>query len=211
MTVSNQTERFIPTRSSLLARLKDMDDREGWIDFFKTYGKLIYDVARKAGLNDTEAQEVVQETVISVARNIPEFRYDPAVCSFKTWLLQAIRWRILDERRRCQREDRRRAEPAGGQTGESSLEQVPDPLAGQVDEILEEEWKKNLLELGLARLKERVRPIQYQIFDLLVFQNWPVAEIRRKLRVNAAQVYVTKYRLSNLLRKEVQRLEAEGK
>src|SRR3954470_12366046 len=108
MNVSNQTERFIPTRSSLLTRLKDMDDREGWIDFFKTYGKLIYDVARKAGLNDTEAQEVVQETVISVARNIPGFRYDPAVCSFKSWLLQAIRWRILDERRRREREDRRR-------------------------------------------------------------------------------------------------------
>ena len=211
MNVCNETERFIPTRSSLLTRLKDMDDREGWIDFFNTYGKMIYDVARKAGLNDTEAQEVVQETAISVARNIPEFRYDPAVCSFKTWLLQAIRWRILDERRRRQREERRRAEPDEGQTGESSLEQVPDPLAGRVDEILEEEWKKNLLELGLARLKERVRPIQYQIFDLLVFQNWPAAEIGRKLRVNAAQVYVTKYRLSNLLRKEVQRLEAEGK
>ena len=184
MNVCNETERFIPTRSSLLTRLKDMDDREGWIDFFNTYGKMIYDVARKAGLNDTEAQEVVQETAISVARNIPEFRYDPAVCSFKTWLLQAIRWRILDERRRRQREERRRAEPDEGQTGESSLEQVPDPLAGRVDEILEEEWKKNLLELGLARLKERVRPIQYQIFDLLVFQNWPAAEIGRKLRVN---------------------------
>jgi RNA polymerase sigma factor (sigma-70 family) len=207
----NDTERFIPTRSSLLKRLKNVDDREGWFDFFNTYWKLIYDAARKAGLNDTEAQEVVQETVISVARKIPEFRYEPAVCSFKTWLLQAIRWRILDERRRRQREERRRAEPAGDQTGESSLEQVPDPLAGRVDEILEEEWKKHLLELGLARLKERVRPIHYQIFDLLVFQDWPAAEISRKLRVSAAQVYVTKYRLNNLLRKEVQKLEAEGK
>src|SRR6516162_169218 len=186
----NETERFIPTRSSLLTRLKNVDDREGWFDFFNTYWKLIYDVARKAGLSDAEAQEVVQETVISVARNIPEFRYDRKVCSFKTWLLQTIRWRIMDQRRRQQREERRRAEPAGGQTAESVLEKLPDPTAGRLEQIWEEEWKKTLLKLALARLKEQVRPIQYQIFDLLVFQDWDVAEISRKLRVNAAQVYV---------------------
>src|SRR5688572_31717146 len=93
-------EELIPTRDSLLSRLKDRDDQESWEDFFNTYWKLVYGVAMKAGLTDQEAQEVVQETVITVARRIPEFRYDPKVCSFKTWLLNLTRWRIVDQLRK---------------------------------------------------------------------------------------------------------------
>ena len=56
---------FIPTRWSLISRLKDWDDRESWKNFFDTYWKLIYGAAIKAGLSDVEAEEVVQETVIT--------------------------------------------------------------------------------------------------------------------------------------------------
>src|SRR4030095_11954380 len=59
---------LIPTRRRLLSRLRDWDDQESWQDFFNTYWRLIYEVALKAKLSETEAQEVVQETVISVAK-----------------------------------------------------------------------------------------------------------------------------------------------
>ena len=74
----------IPTRHSLLNRLKDWDDQTSWQEFFDTYWRLIYSVAIKAGLSDAEAQEVVQETVIGVARKISEFKADPAHGSFST-------------------------------------------------------------------------------------------------------------------------------
>ena len=74
-----QADEFLPTRRSLLSRLKDWDDQESWKDFFDTYWKLIYGVAIKSGLNDAEAQDVVQEAVISVAKKMHEFKYDPAV------------------------------------------------------------------------------------------------------------------------------------
>ena len=82
---------LIPTRQSLLSRLRNMDDQESWKDFFNTYWKLIYGVAMKAGLTETEAQEVVQETVICVAKKIPGFVYDPISGSFKAWLLKLTR------------------------------------------------------------------------------------------------------------------------
>ena len=70
----------IPTRHSLLNRLKDWRDEASWREFFETYWELIYNVARKAGLNDAEAQDVVQETVIAVA---------------KRKQITAIEWRIM--------------------------------------------------------------------------------------------------------------------
>ena len=81
----------IPTRHSLLSRLKHWDDQESWRDFFDTYWKLIYGVAIKSGMTDVEAQEVVQETVIAVAKKIAEFKTDPAFGSFKAWLARRRR------------------------------------------------------------------------------------------------------------------------
>src|SRR5215471_8074007 len=94
----------IATRHSLLNRLKDWGDHASWQDFFDTYWQLIYNVAAKAGLSDVEAQEVVQETIIAVARKIGEFRADPEHGSFSAWLMQLTRWRICDQRRRRKRD-----------------------------------------------------------------------------------------------------------
>src|SRR5215468_7208088 len=97
-------DELLPTRASLLNRLKDWQDEVSWKAFFDTYWRLIYGVARKAGLSDAEAHDVVQETVISVARKIEGFVYDPAVCSFKTWMLQLTRWRIINQLNKRRRE-----------------------------------------------------------------------------------------------------------
>ena len=61
-------EEHLPTRGSLLDRLRDWEDQAGWRDFFDTYWKFIYGAAVRSGLSDHEAEEVVQETVVSVAK-----------------------------------------------------------------------------------------------------------------------------------------------
>ena len=81
-------DEFIPTRLSLLTRLKNLDDQESWKDFFDTYARLIYRVAAKAGLTDAEAQDVVQETFLRVARH-PRKLLDVESCH--NWLLKVAR------------------------------------------------------------------------------------------------------------------------
>src|SRR5260221_8874237 len=87
----------IQTRASLLKRLRSGDDATSWQEFYRIYGKLVRDFAVKAGLTATEAEEVVQETAIGTARHLPEYRYDPKVCRFKTWLLNLASWRVKDQ------------------------------------------------------------------------------------------------------------------
>jgi DNA-directed RNA polymerase specialized sigma24 family protein len=79
-------DEYLPTRQSLLQRLKNLDDQASWKSFFDQYWKLIYSVARRAALSDAEAQDVVQETIICVTKKIQGFSYDPAYGSFKGWL-----------------------------------------------------------------------------------------------------------------------------
>ena len=81
--MAEKRNEFLPTRESLLRRLKSWDDQESWADFFNTYWRLIYSAALKAGLNEVQAQDVVQETIIQVAKKMGGFKYDPAVDSFK--------------------------------------------------------------------------------------------------------------------------------
>ena len=61
----------IPTRQSLLARLKDWENQDDWRDFFDTYWRLIHRAALKASLTDAEAQDVVQEVMIAAALDLP--------------------------------------------------------------------------------------------------------------------------------------------
>src|SRR5438552_9959233 len=100
--MANTKDDSYPTRPSLLVRLKDTEDQQSWQQFNDLYGKLIFGFAIKAGLTETEAQEVVQETLIAAAKNLPEFRYDPKVCSFKTWLLNVSHWRVTAQLRKQQ-------------------------------------------------------------------------------------------------------------
>src|SRR6267142_6487584 len=93
-------DELIPTRATLIQRLKNWQDQSSWQDFFDTYWKLIYGVALKGGLTEAEAQDVVQETMISVAKHMPTFKYDRNIGSFKAWLLKLTRWRIIDQLRK---------------------------------------------------------------------------------------------------------------
>jgi len=128
----------IPTRRSLLSRLKQWDDQESWQDFFNTYWKLIYGVALRAGLSASDAEDVVQETIIAVAKQIPHFRYDPALGSFKSWLLLITRRRINDHLRKEYRRvkaDHSAREETGRTT---AVERIPDPLGADLEAIWEE-------------------------------------------------------------------------
>ncbi|HTQ49990.1 MAG TPA: sigma-70 family RNA polymerase sigma factor, partial [Candidatus Acidoferrales bacterium] len=94
----------IRTRPSLLGRLKAGDDSQSWDEFYRIYGKLVRDFALQAGLSATEADEVVQETVIATSRHLPGYQYDPKKCRFKTWLLNQTSWRIKDQLKKRRRE-----------------------------------------------------------------------------------------------------------
>jgi RNA polymerase sigma-70 factor (ECF subfamily) len=198
-------EELIPTRDSLLSRLKQWDDHESWRDFFNTYWKLVYGVAIKSGLTEQEAQEVVQETVITVARRIPEFEYNPKRCSFKTWLLNLTRWRIVDQIRKRKPDGLQNHSDQSTRT--AFVERVPDPSGFDLDNVWNQEWEQYVMETAIAKVKRKVKPEQYQMFDLCTFKEWPVKKTARELGVSLGTVYLARHRVAALIRKEIKQIE----
>ncbi|MGZ4984069.1 MAG: RNA polymerase sigma factor [Chthoniobacterales bacterium] len=197
----------LATRRSLVDRLGDWNDRKRWQQFFDSYWKLIYGAARKAGLTEAEAQEVVQETLITVAKKIDSLKYDPAIGSFKGWLLNITRWRIADQFRKRKPDNARKSSRDDGEARTATIERIADPAGLELDEIWDEEWRRNRLQAAVARVKRKVDPKQYQIFDCYVFKEWPAQKVAAELRVTIAQVYLAKHRLAALLKKELRAAE----
>jgi RNA polymerase sigma-70 factor (ECF subfamily) len=198
-----RVEDLIPTRYSLLSRLQNRDDHESWREFFECYWRLIFTLAIQAGLSDAEAQDVVQETVICVARDLEKFKRDRALGTFKGWLRNIIRWRICDQLRKRGR--LAWPEPERGQPV-PMVEEIPEDKS-VFDLHWAAEWHANLFEAALERIKQRVREEHYQIFQLHVMKGWPVLKVAQAMNVNAAQVYLIKHRISAQLKKEIQAIE----
>ena len=195
-------DELIATRTTLIQRLKNWQDQSSWQDFFDTYWKLIYSVALKAGLNETEAQDAVQETMISVAKHMPTFKYDRAIGSFKVWLLQMTRWRIIDQFRK------RDALIASDDIADTrTMEKMLDTPSQTLDVLWNAEWEARLLEAAIEKVKRRLDPQKYQIFDFYVNKEWPPDKVAETFGIPIAQVYLAKHRITEMIAEEVKKLE----
>lgn len=207
--MARPTDELIRTRATLLERLKNWRDESSWQDFFDTYWKLIYSVAIKSGLNRTEADDVVQETMIAVAKHIPTFKYDREIGSFKGWLLKMTRWRVTDQFRKRRSSPNHHLPSGDTETGFQSSSQIVDPSSLDWDVLWDAQWEENLLNAALARAKRRFDPEKFQIFDFYVNKNWPPAKVAAAFKISVGQVYLAKHRVLEFIKEEVQRLQKE--
>ena len=192
----------LQTRHSLLSKLKQCDDQAGWREFFDRYWRLIYGFARKAGMKDADAQDIVQEVMLSVSKSLPDFQRNKGG-SFKGWLLTIVRRRMADHwRSRLPKEQLN-----------VPLPEHPSALPGQDDsleKIWQEEWEGRLFEAAAQRVQQRVGARNYLIFDMMVRQQTPLRDVCRSLGVSAAQVYLAKHRVGRMMKQEVAALR-EGR
>ncbi len=220
-TVTSNINEELPTNSSLLSRIKKPDDHASWREFFDTYKSSIAGLAMKGGLSATEAEEVLQETMLAVSQRIGEFSYDRKHGTFKGWLFTITR-RAMSRRFRCRTgtsEPRptNAPTPAGApadsqidSAGEpdDELTQLPD-TAASLEEHFEKEWQQTIVTMALQRIRQKVKPKQFQMYDLYVIQRVPMKRVTQMLNVNAAQVYMAKIRVGPLLKQIVASLERE--
>jgi RNA polymerase sigma-70 factor (ECF subfamily) len=207
--MAHHGDELIPTRATLLQRLKNWQDQSSWQEFFDTYWKLIYGVARKTGMSDAEAQDIVQETMLAVAKHMPTFKYDPAIGSFKAWLLNLTRWRIIDQARKRSPADKHHALRDQGSAETATAEKIADPSGNALDEIWEQEWTQALFNAAIAKVKRRVDPQKYQLFDFYVNKEWLPDKVAGTFGVSVDQVYLAKHRMTEMIKEEVRRLEKE--
>lgn len=198
------------TRRTLLSRLRNLDDQESWRTFFDLYWRLLYNVARRSGLDDADAQEIVQDTVVAVARKMPGFRYDPARGTFRQWLLRITRRRIVDHLRRVYRQ-LPKADIAPESLAEDQIlaGAAAEQSVSAIEAAWNEEWEKATFAAALECVRAEINPLHFQVFDYCVLKAWPASKVATTLGMNAARVYLAKHRVAQAMKRAVRRINDE--
>ena len=203
--VNPAADSFLPTRSSLLSRLKNASDAVSWQAFVDNYGRLIYQVCLRTGLQRQEAEDIVQETIAAVAQQMPKFTYDRSRGSFKGWLARVTRNHIADFLTKKTRDAARREELPEEQMHAAAGAVAEDELS----QAWESEWRQHLLDRALRRVQEVVTARNIQIFQLSAVQGWSTEEIAKSLTISRARVYLARHRVGRLVAREVEALRRE--
>ena len=205
--MEEKTDDFGTTRATFVNRSEDWGGLDGLEGFSEIHRRLIFGSARRAGLTEQEAEDVLEETLIAAAKTIRDFRNDRKRCTFKSWLRHLTQKRIAEcvRKRTAQRDAVRPATRRGPTT--PVIGRAPDPGWMDLEEIWEEEWRQKLLDAAVGKVRSSVDPGHYQMWELSVVRKLPVGEVADALGANIGQVYLAKHRVSKLIKQEVQSLE----
>ena len=203
-----ETRSPLRTRSSLLFRLRDWRDTETWREFYGLYRDYVYRHARGAGLSHHEAEDLVHDVFQRVAEKIGEFESREQRGSFRRWLGNQTRWRMIDKLRERQRVPGIGGDSsppfAGELTGTAPINRLP--AEPEEDARWERDWQAQLLDTAMARLGRKTSPMHLQVFQLHRQRGWSLVKISRELGLGLASVYAINSRLTKRLKLEIDTL-----
>jgi len=194
-----------PTRVTLLARLKDGADAEAWREFVRLYGPVVYGFARKRGLQDADAADLMQEVLRSVARNAGRMEYDPKRGTFRGWLYTVTRNKVYN----FLSGQRNRPRAVGDSGAQERLDAVPDREVDR-DDDWDVEYQRRLSAKAMDAVKHEFQPNTWKAFWGTAVEGRGAQEVGTELKMTPGAVYVAKSRVLARLRDEVQRLQAEA-
>lgn len=192
------------TRASLLLRLRDSQDTEAWREFVRLYAPVVYGFARKRGLQDADAADLMQEVFRSVAGAAGRLEYDPRRGSFRGWLYTVTRNKLYTFL------NRRKRQPggSGGADAQELLETAAD--AGQdLDALWNQEYERRLASWAMAEVRGEFSEPTWQAFHLTAVENRSPQEVARQLGLSPGSVYVAKSRVLARVRAKVRELQGE--
>lgn len=190
------------TSASLLARLRAAPaDQAAWAEFVDRYGRKVLGWCRHWGLQDADAQDVTQDVLVRLAEKMRGFAYDPSR-RFRAWLKTLTRHALSDF---C---DARGRAAAGGSQAVEMLHAVE--AREDLVRRLEDEFDRELLEEAVARVRTRVNPKTWRVFELTAQEGRSGAEVAAELGMTVAAVFVARSRVQKLLQDEVRRLDEDG-
>jgi RNA polymerase sigma factor (sigma-70 family) len=193
------------TRASLLIRLRDAGDEQAWVEFSEIYGPFIKRVARCRGLQDADADDLVQEVFQTVARAIERQLYDAARGSFRGWLFRIARNLVVNFLIHQQRHPR-----GSGDSDIKTLLEAQAAPSAEDSALLDAEYKRQLLYWAAEQVRAEFTELTWNAFWQAGVEGRPAKDVAKALGTTAGTVYHCKSRVMARLRKKIEQVEDEN-
>ena len=182
------------TRSSVLRAVANTENEAAWQRLFDLYAGFVYSIARSKGLNDSDADDVVQAVFVDLARNLPTFQYDRAKGKFRSYLTGLVHWRVMDKLKAGKRDADLKA---------AFWEDAKARATSADDDFSEREWQAAALEEALRRIKPEVRPEHYAAFVASTVEGQDTETVMKLYGLTRDNLYQIRKRLTEKLRETV--------
>lgn len=191
------------TRASLLIQLRDGDNADAWHEFVTLYGPVVYGFARKRGLQDADAADLMQDVLRSVSTAIGRLEYDRKQGTFRGWLFTITRNKVFNflSARRI------RPQAAGDTATNRVLETHAETVDGADD--WEREYQRRLAAIAMEKVRAEFQESTWQAFWQTAVEGRPVAEVAQQLSLSPGALYVAKSRVLARLKQEVDQLRRQ--
>jgi RNA polymerase sigma-70 factor (ECF subfamily) len=191
---------MIQTSMSLLELLRTQPDETGWRRLDDLYRPLIRRwLLRDPTLRD-EAEDLVQEVLAVVVRELPQFQRE-RTGSFRRWLRT-----ITSNRLRAFRQARQhRPQPWANHFDDSTPSQLEDPHSALSQEW-DQEYDAYLVRRLMALIEPQFEPGTVQAFRRVVFDGAKPADVAKELGISVNAVLLAKSRVLKRLRQEGEEL-----
>jgi RNA polymerase sigma-70 factor (ECF subfamily) len=183
------------TSSTLLDKVR-ANEGEAWRRFVRLYSPLVYAWAKRCGLANQDAADVLQEVFHAVARSVGQFRSEGSTGSFRGWLWVITRNKVRDHFRAGG------APPVGGSEMQQRLQDIPD--------VEPESWSREgdcsraaLVRRATELIRDDFEPRTWQAFWRLAVENHPARDIATDLGMTLDAIYQAKARVLRRLREEL--------
>ena len=186
------------TRSSVVKAVADTENTAAWQRLFDLYAGFVFSIARHKGLNETDADDIVQVVFADLARNLPTFKYDRAKGRFRSYLTGLVNWRVIDRLKATKRDAELKA---------NFWEEAK--AVGGDDDFSEREWQQAALEEALRRIKPDVRPEHYAAFVASTVEGQDTDTVMKLYGISRDSLYQIRKRLTVKLREKLAEILAE--
>ena len=185
----------LPTRQTLLIRLRDAGDQQAWEEFVEIYTPLVFRYCRKRELGEADVADIVQEVMRSVSLAMGNFSYDPAKGRFKAWLFTATRHAVSKHWRKQQRQPVQ----ASGTALLKWIEEAPGDA--ELDEW-EQDYRRRLLSWAMEKVKPEFGERIWKAFAMTALEDRSPEEVAAETGMTKNAVNIAKFRVVRRLREK---------
>lgn len=185
---------MVDTRSSLIERVRNTQDAEGWREFVELYQPLLFSYVRKQGLTDHDARDMVQEIFSKLLRAMPKFELDHSRGRFRTWLWRIMHNVTIDWMRHRQRSTIHEVEWG------DRIDQLESLAQSEPDDDWVDQQRRHILQTALTRVKARSQPQTWVCFEQYLLNHYPSNDVAKELGITTNSVYVNASRVLSRVR-----------